>query len=141
MSRRILTGAAAGAPVGAPQAPPTIDDYVTRLMKYIPSEIVGLYLAMRAVVPADGKHYPALWAVFAISAVLVPIYIWAATRRETDQKPLWIQVLLATIAFPVWAFAIGEPFSHLTWYQGWVATLLLIFITVVFAMVKPVAGT
>jgi hypothetical protein len=138
MSRRVQTGSAAGLG-GGPPAPPTEDDYLARLAKYIPAEVVALYVAMVAAVP-DG-HNSALWAIFVANAVLVPIYMWIVTSRDVGKGALWVQVVLATIAFPVWAFAMGGPFKTLGWYEGWMATLLLMFITVVFGLAKPKPGS
>lgn len=58
MSRRIATGGSGGAGAapmhGAPSAPPA-DDYLGRLLKYIPAEIVGLYLATAGMLPTSAE--------------------------------------------------------------------------------------
>jgi len=140
MGRRIETGVAPGDTRGGGPAP--ADDYVGRLAKYIPAEIVGLYIAMVAAAPTTDAHYGTiLWAIFWLNLVLVPIYMWIVTSRETGRGPLWWQVVLPTVAFPVWAFAMGGPFKQLSWYQGWMATILLMFVTVVFGLAKPKPGS
>src|SRR5438874_10304036 len=112
MSRRIQTGRAPSAAGGAAVAPEE-DDYLGRLAKYIPAEIVGLYVAMMAAAPATEPHYTTvLWVIFALNAILVPIYTWIVTSRDPSKGVLWVQVLLATVAFPVWAFAMGGPFKQ-----------------------------
>jgi drug/metabolite transporter (DMT)-like permease len=142
MGRRIITGVrvAAGQSSGGPA--PTTDDYLSRLAKYIPAEIVGLYLFVTGVIPqTGGKSNPtAQWVVFAVCCVLTFVYMWHVTRKEGG-KPLWWQIILATIAFPVWVFAIGGPFKDLPWYESWIAALVLGFTTVVFGMVRPAPGT
>lgn len=147
MSRRIQTGLSKPAIAGAagPAAPGAgssqEDDYFARLAKYIPSEILALYLAMSAAVPQN--HATALWIVFALNLLLVPIYMWIVTSRDPGKGPLVIQVVLATIAFPVWVFAMGPPFSLFSWYLDWkwLATILLMFSTVVFGLIRPAPGT
>jgi len=49
----------AGAPIGPGGVPiPTADDYLTKLVKYVPPEVVGSYLAIEAVVKSNvsGGH-------------------------------------------------------------------------------------
>ncbi len=139
MSRRIQTGAGPGMAAVAGTPP---DDYLGRLAKYIPAEIVGLYIGMVAAAPAGHpKIGTILWVIFGLNFVLVPIYMFIVTSRETGKGPLWPQIVLATIAFPVWAFAMGGPFKQFDWYQGWIATMLLMFITVVFGLMKPKPGS
>jgi len=148
MSRRIDTG--------APQPPQNAkkplnlgndtgggEDYLGRLAKYIPAEIVGLYLATSSAIPKanDGSpRWQAMWIVFAINFVFVPAYFFFATTRN-DNKPLWSQIVLASIAFPVWVFAIGGPFRWFGWYEGWIASITLAFVTVAFGFYKPPPGS
>ncbi len=117
------------------------DDYLGRLAKYIPAEIVGLYLATAGVVPAgnnDRERCVVLWVIFALSFALVPVYFYFATRdRRRNKKALWPQVILATIAYPVWVFAIGGPFACYGWYKGYLASITLIFVTVVIGFYQP----
>jgi hypothetical protein len=72
--------------------------------------------------------------------VLTPIALYFATR-DPQKGPLYLQVILATVAFPVWAFAIGGPFILLPWYQSWIASLVLIFVTFGFGLIKPKTGS
>jgi hypothetical protein len=147
MSRRIDTGAPEPAVVGGKPMylGKSGDDYLGRLLKYIPAEIVGLYLATsRAIPPEPGPHGTrpptAMWVVFALNVVLVPIYFRFATTRD-KKKQLWPQVILGSIAFPIWVFAIGGPFESLCWYKGWIASITLTFTTVVFGLYKPTPGS
>jgi hypothetical protein len=152
MSRRIETGPAVTSRrrdvaietegAAAPASAPNVDDYLGRLLKYIPAEIVGFYLAAAGLMsPQPGApNYTGLWVVFALGFILVPIYFWIATTRE-GKRPLWSQIVLATIGYPVWVFAIGGPFASFTWYRSSVASVLLIFATVVFGMYEPPPGS
>ncbi len=116
------------------------DDYLGRLVKYVPAETVGAYVAAAASVPPG--RTTALWIVFGASWILTPLYLWFATSRNA-QRPLRSQIALATIAFPVWVFAIGGPFAELPWYAAnrYVASILLIFATTVFALYEPREGS
>jgi hypothetical protein len=120
-----------------------VDDYLGRLVKYIPAEIVGFYLTAAGVIPLGQDKKPnllALWVVFGLGFVLVPVYFWFATTRG-GKPPLTCQIVFATIAYPVWVFAIGGPFAFLSWYRSWIGSLFLLFVTVLFAMYKPPPGS
>ena len=141
--RSINTGRAipesSAAPTGAGTAAATADNYLGRLVKYIPAEIVALYLGIAGVIPKldDGNtNYRALWIIFLITQCLVPIYLFLVTKRER-KKPLWPQIFLSTIAFPIWVFALGGPFESLPWYRSWIASVTLMFVTFVFGIYQP----
>jgi hypothetical protein len=119
------------------------DDYLARLAKYIPAEIIGLYLTTAGVVPRESNGNPkctALWVVFGINFAFVPLYFYFVTQSD-NKKPLWAQIILASAAFPVWVFAIGGPFVCLHWYQPWIASITLAFVTVAIGFYKPPAGS
>ncbi len=85
MSRRIIAAPPTHAPAEGTPAP---DDYVGRLLKYIPSELVGLYLAARGVVPDNTNDLDeTLWIIALVTWILVPIYLYVVTTRGR-QKPL-----------------------------------------------------
>lgn len=143
MGRRIETGPRPGAKVAKAGAPPTKDDFLARLVKYIPTEIVGLYVAAAGFVPQQANNLPdpLLWWVFAGCAVLTPIYLWVVTRDPAQGKgPLWIQIGLGSVAFVVWVFALPGPFVLLSWYKANIASLVLLFVTFAFGLVQPPPG-
>jgi hypothetical protein len=140
MSRRIDTGAAPGA---AATVTVGVEDYLGRLLKYIPAEIVGFYLVAAGLISPkpDTPNVTGLWVVFALGFVLCVLYFWIATSRDEGKGPLWSQIVLTTIAYPTWVFAIGGPFVSFTWYRGSVASVVLIFVAIVFGMYRPQPGS
>lgn len=163
MARRIETGLAvadgiprAGRVAAAGSATTqSTDDFLSRLVKYIPAEIVGLYLAAAGFVPNEGLPTTsdlsvavapmpgeALWYVAGACWVLTALYLGWATK-DPQKGSLWSQVILGTVAFPVWVFAIGGPFLRLPWYwdHAYVASLVLVFVTFAMGMVKPPPGS
>lgn len=139
MSRRIETGTTV--PVLGVNDQPA--DYLGRLVGYIPAEIVALYLAASGFTEAAGNdRLMWLWIVFIVCAVLTPIYFLFATRDKKKKKgPLYLQVLLTTLAFPVWVFAIGGPFLAFRWYKGFIGSIVLIFVTSIFGKISPKKGS
>src|SRR5260370_34087312 len=123
MGRRIETGARPGAQPLAAHDPPVADDYLGRLVKYVPAEIIALYLTVAGIIPPDPTGRPRAtvpWVVFFGCLVLVPVFTWVATTRH-GRPPLTAQVVISTLAFPIWAFAIGGPFASLAWVPPRVA--------------------
>jgi len=98
MSRRSETGEPTATRSAA--TTPTRDDYLGRLAKYIPAEVVDLYVAMAAAAATTNPHCrTSLWVICCLNAARVPLYMWIVTSRE-GKKPLWSQIVLASLAFP-----------------------------------------
>ncbi len=115
------------------------DGYVDRLLKYIPAEVIALYLGVINVIPApQADHKRALWVVSALSALCVPLYTFLATRKP-HHGALWSQIVISSVAFPLWVFAIGGPFEQCRWYVDyrWVAAVTICFATFLFGLYMP----
>lgn len=89
------------------------DTYLSRLLKYIPTEIIALYLTIRPLFATGGNNYIVLhWCFFFFGIIITPIYL---KRMQNVNKIS--QLLISTFAFAVWVFAIGGPFTSVDWYQ------------------------
>ncbi|RMF44255.1 MAG: hypothetical protein D6755_09385 [Anaerolineae bacterium] len=93
------------------------DDYFSRLLKYIPSEIIMAYISIEGVLRSTYRGNASLletilWSVAGILLVLTPLWMYRVmgVRRAS-------QLLLSTLSFAVWLFAMGGPFRALDWYQ------------------------
>ncbi|HEY1502375.1 MAG TPA: hypothetical protein VGF88_22555 [Acidobacteriaceae bacterium] len=147
MSRRIQTAPATeeGALFlgAAPDNQNRGDDYLDRLVKYIPAEIIALYLGASNVVPNTvwKNEVIALWVITAVTTICTPIYMRSATKDFKTQPTLWSQVIISSIAFPIWVFAMGGPFEvtwpH--WYPNnkWIAAIVISFATFLAGIYKP----
>ena len=105
MARTIITAAAERA--GADP----VDGYKERLLKYIPAEVITLYMALSGTVgAATGASTQAIaqWVVLGAALLATPLY-QARILKVTKQ----VQLLIATGAFIVWSFALGGPFEQL----------------------------
>ena len=109
------------------------DSYTDRLTKYIPAEVVALYLTIDALVRSS-PHFPVAlyWAVFLFCLFGTYLYLW---RIEKVRKKL--QLHISGSAFVVWVFAIGGPFAHLGWYDPIYAGILLPMFTFSVALIEP----
>src|SRR5580658_9072245 len=111
MSRRIQTMSLQTlAPGGGGGTPP--DGYFDRIVKYVPADVVAAWTAVAAAVKGAGASVSAptvLWICFVFGVVFTPL--WVLKQTSVDGKPKAItQAAIATLAFIVWVFALGEPF-------------------------------
>lgn len=143
------TGNTAAATVGAAAAPggvsvPTEDDYLTKVVKYIPVEVLAAYLFMASVIDSNvtGKHAHAIW----LGALLVGIL---ALTIPYDVSVLnvvrWQQVAMSVVGVAVYVFALGGWFATTTWYHQWYASIVVPVFGLLIAVLKlpplPVASS
>jgi hypothetical protein len=125
--RTAEAGAVASSPAISAQKP---DDYRDRLIKYIPADIVAIYLSLLALIKtANHEKTPVMaieWVIFGI--ILVVSVPWQIRVMKIDK---WQQVAIGTFAFVIWAISLGDPFATAwsTWYQPLYGTILLMLFT------------
>ena len=131
MSRAIVD-AAAPAPAstgtrGVPDSDFTFsqaskDEYADKLLKLIPAEVIGVYLAMTSILDgsSDTIHTIVPWLVFAFGIFATWFYL-RVSLKVTQRR----QLALTIAAFCIWVFTIGGPFETLDWYRPTYAGLLL----------------
>ena len=120
-----------------PSPLPEFDTFVSRVAKYIPGEIVAAYLFLKSFVPPDAPVW-IWWIVLLFLTALTAFYIWLATR-QSSLPPAWTQIIISTLAFPLWVLAIGGPlFEAMAWYREYyyLPGVLLVFFTLVVGKVN-----
>jgi hypothetical protein len=84
-----------------------LDDYRMRLLKYIPAEVVAVYLTVASILSTmganDPRRIPVLWIVSTILFLLTPLYL---SRIEKVTKVQ--QLAISTLSFAVWVFTLGR---------------------------------
>lgn len=103
------------------------DDYMSRLLKNIPSEIVGVYIAASGIPVAQNSTW-ILWVIFALCLVATPF--WLIFKQQVRS---WPQIVLTSIAFVIWVMTLGGPFSSLWPEVTMLGSILLILFTGIFA--------
>jgi len=97
------------------------DKFTSRLLKYIPTEVIALYLTLDALIrSSDQVPLGVHWLAFLFGIMGTFLYLW---RVEKVTKTL--QLVISAVAYCVWVFALGGPFVHLSWYQPIYGGLLL----------------
>lgn len=133
MSRRVVTTQLEG--VGGQE----LDTYFDKLLKYIPADIVGAWIAAAGLIEsgAEGTQRKVLlWIAFLVGAPLAGAWTLRQTQAP-NRPPAYTQAALAVGSFVVWIFAIGGPFSTLSWYDALYGSLVLILYTIVVGFVNP----
>ncbi len=100
------------------------DQFTDRLLKYIPAEVVVVYVFVEGLIrnaPADVPREKVLWCVFFL---LAGWYLGLSNPRPEGKQENAIATI-STFAFAVWVFSLGGPFVSFSWYKPFYGTLLL----------------
>ncbi len=132
MGRSIITSAPApsvsarGGPGGEIQSAPEVDGYSDALMKLIPVEVIGVYLAMQSILMnAEPKpDWIAFLVVFMFGVFATYFYLRVSLKVASK-----LQVWLSVGAFCVWAYSMLP--QNFSFYNGTYAGLMLIAYTFV----------
>ena len=103
------------------------DNYAARVSKYIPAEVLSGYVAMSGIVASMEENRPVTkvtaWIVFCLGFVLTPAYLVILSGAKSAY---WVQIFISTIAFTIWAYALGGPFKLEGIYSPQIGSLGLI---------------
>jgi hypothetical protein len=125
------------------------DDYLVRLVKYVPGEVLGFFMVINAILEqatvsggdnASMAGIPvsliAKGTLVVACLVLTPVFCWYV-RKVGDA---WIvNAVVSTIAFPFWAYLMGAvAFAH--HHDGNLAAILVLTFTAVSGVISPSAA-
>ncbi len=108
------------------------DNYVDRLFKYIPAELVAGYIFVLGVMKRltdTGEIRILQWLLFLIFCILTPLYLWRVQKVRKLQ-----QHVISLLSFVIWVFALGGPFALYSWYNPLYGEILLPVFTLVIAV-------
>lgn len=134
--------AAVAAPAGAEAAAappagvtvPTEDDYLTKLLKYVPLEVLGAYLFMAGVIDSNvTKHDHAWWLGGLLIGILI-LTIPYDVRVLGVVRP--VQIAMSVIGLTIYIFSIGGWFATTSWYHVWYASIALPVFGLLVAILK-----
>jgi hypothetical protein len=115
--------------------------YLERVIKYIPSEVVAAYLALSGVLEGGMATNPESaraisWLVYIAGIVVTPLYLKSITRKRRGRRA---QLIIACVAFAVWGYALGGPFRLSNLYVPYIASVLLLVYTFAVGWYEPPA--
>jgi len=120
--------------LGGDTVPTGKDQYVDRLLKYIPAEIVTLYIFVLGIIQnlrGSGEKEDIHWIVFAVFCILTYLYLRKMLHVAKIQ-----QLIISVLAYAVWVFALGGPFALYGWYNPIYGEILLPIFTFGIALVE-----
>lgn len=136
MGRRIVTRQLHSAGGGGDE-PDT--KWADKVVKYIPADVVAGWTGAHALIVASNKaDYTVLWIVFLVFVGLTVFWVWKNTSQP-GAPPAKTQILVSTISFVVWVFALGGPFTQLEFYMSrpYIGGLVLLIWTIIAGFINP----
>jgi uncharacterized BrkB/YihY/UPF0761 family membrane protein len=132
MSRRIITKALQSKKGG------NVDKYTDRVIKYIPGDVVGAWIAVLGLVKSvsDVPKTAILWWCFAVAVIITAVWTLIQTHVP-NERPAIVQTLVSTFAFVVWVFGMGDPFTSLNFYHPIYGSLAIILFTLISGRIVP----
>jgi hypothetical protein len=120
------------------------DGYLERVAKFVPAEVVGFFLFVNNILQQSDKpdhiatmvglsvHTISIWTLI-IGLILTPVYVW---YMHEDDDAWRLNAFVSTLAFPIWAYAIGAV-AFDKFHDGNFASILLATFTVFSGLLKP----
>jgi hypothetical protein len=102
-----------------------LKQYLDRLMRIIPGEVVGLYLIGSGFVPEKHVLGQFLWFAFCLAALIV-IRLYGTADPSLGLPPQIVPVAASAVAFVVWVYTVGGPFRAVNIDIPWIGSLLVL---------------
>lgn len=122
----------------APAPAPAPDEYLARLLKLIPADVVAAFVFIDGIIRSTGSQVSVnvYWGIFGVLTVVTYFYV-LRTTRVGELKGRRSQAFISALSFVVWVLAIGGPFSysHVEWYTPIYGTIALPIYTLVVPIV------
>ncbi|WP_340110989.1 hypothetical protein [Maribellus mangrovi] len=113
------------------------DTYSDRLMKYIPAEIIALYLTFDTIIRSAQTQPDSIGVINWIIFFFCFLAIILVLVKKDNVKSL-VQISISLGAFIVWIFALGGPFKEtFDWYRELYGALLLPAYTFLVPFITP----
>jgi hypothetical protein len=116
-----------------------IDNYYERLIKLIPTEIIGAYLALDNVLVSSNAEIIYRWALIIILVFVTPLNIFLTTKKGTE-KTATSQIIISSLSFLVWVYTLGGPFKYFGFYKPFQGTFILVLFTMISSWITKSAN-
>ena len=116
--------------------------YLERVAKYVPAEIIAAYTAINGALsgtPTEIKYW-VLIVSFGVCAIFTPIYFGIVSERNNPSKVT--QQIVSFFAFLIWAYSTTNENSifskeYWNWYYSGIATGLLVLFSLISGFIVP----
>lgn len=128
-------------PPPAPAPANAAEQYIAKIIRYIPGSIVAGYTSMLGLITqAEPIQLYLSWAIFGFCLLLAPLYVMFVPDSIPNNKDCSkrFHVLASFLSFAIWAFALGGPFASLSWYSPVYGSLALIAATLLMPLLEKV---
>jgi hypothetical protein len=112
------------------------DDRFQKLLKFIPSESIGLYVGLDGIIRTAVTDASALRFWLSLVLIICVLFTWLYLRRFWHITRL-SQVAVSTAALVAYVFAIGGVFREFGFYRPWQSTLVLVITTAFLVFFTP----
>ncbi len=115
--------------------------YQDKLLKLIPTEIVGAYMFLSGVVSGGPEAAAATqstlddnltYVVFFSLLALTPLYLWRVSNVSNV-----LQIIVTTVSYVVWVYTLGGPFSIWGIYSPVAGSVVLVIWTLAMPLLVP----
>lgn len=103
----------------------SLREYLERLLKMIPGEVVGLYMIGSGFIPEGQDVGIAVWAAICLVAVVV-VRIYGTRDPANDKPSQPVPVAISCVAFVIWVYWLGGPFEGLGVHVPWIGSLAVL---------------
>lgn len=130
-------------PVSAAEAgaPMTINTYLERIVKYIPSEIIAGYIAVNGFLTSMPENLVE-WSLGINLCLFAALTVWFVAKFAQPGDAKRTQIMVSLGAFFIWAYAVtgksgifGEDYWKI--YFAPIASSAVIIFTIVSALIEP----
>ena len=108
------------------------DRFNDRVLKYIPAEVITIYLTADGLIRSKSLPPSVSWSAFVLGLLATVLYLRYGTGVG---KPL--QLAVSAAMFVVWSLAIGCPFVYINGYDPVYGAIALPFFTFLAGLIKP----
>lgn len=117
---------------GGVQAGNNLQQYLDRVIRLIPAEVVALYQAIRGIVESVAPTDPVAksflpWLPVIGLGLVIFVRAWGTRAANADWSTVqWGAVTIASISFVVWVISLGHPIVVDEPIRMWIGSIVLL---------------
>jgi len=101
-----------------------LKNYLDRLMKMIPVEVISLYLVGSGIIPEGEEVVLFVWSLICLFAVIAS-RAYGTSDPAAMEDTQWAAVAISCVAFVIWLYTLGGPFEVIGWHKPYIGSLLV----------------